>query len=672
MSENEIMKYVNEILNTSVMTSYDEALQKFVRFIFTNEFKQAHFTLPIKKRNRDSYKFLCAYIKLIHSLFKLKKEDRAALYLTNPDLIKFEIGTFIKNLIKIIKTKDDIIKEMSNDKKNQLSIIKTYLFKLACIQEKTLFSLIDLFHFYFILFISSPSALKLILFSIFKDNFQDVLAKFDYKDFCPDLEDEICQNLIILFFDNVQKEKKEYLFIFATLIFNFKEIFRDTNYQSINKYYLQEAAKKTLETVNNKTLKNELISEYIYNEFLYNLDRIIFLINESKKISNLSKIVDVIKEDKNNNSELKPLSHNNNQQLQNNTLNQLGNNQIEDKNIEDEKTIPNNKKNNYLKMKEDDNKIKEINQIKIPFSSINEENKNIKEISDENKTDIIINNSELSNNIEISNKKIMEGNSVSGNSIISQKEKNKEDLMNLSKEKIDNMDIHSLYFLFISKFNEQEKKYNEQEKKYNEQEKKFKEELFKLKEKLSKLNEENSKQKEENDKKFYDLQNDIKYLKNIVGSIQIRSFAKNFLNIFEKHLTQIEKEEIRNDNTKKGELILGAMRRKYKAHINNENFIIISEIVKKSGQTLNEGNRNAHSLELKDYEKEIKLFKEKFNIALVNNESMEKILFLMKIGIPDDTFKKCYNFVEKYCSKRMNEAILRGDSIDSFIASSKK
>ena len=203
-------------------------------------------------------------------------------------------------------------------------------------------------------------------------------------------------------------------------------------------------------------------------------------------------------------------------------------------------------------MKEDKSKNNEKN---ISFSSINEENKYDKELSEKKKTNIKINDKDnllknnIINNMEVSNNEIIEENiSMSRNSIISKKEENKDDVMNLTRDQIEKMDIKSLYFLFNTKFNEQEKKFKEQEKKFKEQEKKFNEQFSKL--------------KEENDKKFFDLQKDIKYLKNIVGSIQIRTFAKNFLSIFGKLLNDTEKEIIKSDNTKRGELTLVAIKRK--------------------------------------------------------------------------------------------------------------
>ena len=146
------------------------------------------------------------------------------------------------------------------------------------------------------------------------------------------------------------------------------------------------------------------------------------------------------------------------------------------------------------------------------------------------------------------------------------------------------------------------------------------------------------------------------------------------MNIFRSQLNSTEEEIIKQDNTKKGEITLKALKRNYKDYINCENFQIIEEIVKEAGKTYNDGNNESHTLNLKNYEKEIISFKNKFNISIISNDydALNKILFLKQIGTSDNNFVKCYNFILKYFSENMSSAILRGDSIDLFIKSNKK
>ena len=79
-----------------------------------------------------------------------------------------------------------------------------------------------------------------------------------------------------------------------------------------------------------------------------------------------------------------------------------------------------------------------------------------------------------------------------------------------------------------------------------------------------------SKQEENNGKKFSELNTEISSLKGIISSIQIRSLAKNFLKIFKNDLNDREKQEMKKQNSNKGEIILGALKRKYEDCTNNE------------------------------------------------------------------------------------------------------
>ena len=68
--EDEIVQKVELILKYSTKIKQDIALQQFLHFNFTNEFKEKTLTLPTKKRERESYKFIDQYVKLIYSLFQ--------------------------------------------------------------------------------------------------------------------------------------------------------------------------------------------------------------------------------------------------------------------------------------------------------------------------------------------------------------------------------------------------------------------------------------------------------------------------------------------------------------------------------------------------------------------------------------------------------------------------
>ena len=126
----------------------------------------------------------------------------------------------------------------------------------------------------------------MLLYSILFKKFPDILNKFSYSDFCPDIKNEICQNLIILFFDNIKNEKRELLFIFTLLIFQFQRIFNHKEYTNIAKYILQYSAKKIYEYLKPNGVKYPLLFEYTYNILLYENQK--RFSEQEEKISKLS------------------------------------------------------------------------------------------------------------------------------------------------------------------------------------------------------------------------------------------------------------------------------------------------------------------------------------------------------------------------------------------------
>jgi len=145
------------------------------------------------------------------------------------------------------------------------------------------------------------------------------------------------------------------------------------------------------------------------------------------------------------------------------------------------------------------------------------------------------------------------------------------------------------------------------------------------------------------------------------------------LKIFKNGFNQDEKEKIQKDKSKKDEVTLESLKRKYSNYVDKENFKTVSELIKKSGKALNKDNDFAYSQNLKDYKEEIMQFKEKLNIKLDDVEILEKIIFLKKIGISDSNFNKCFEFLAKYCGKEMKLKFLgEEDNIKTFIEGDKE
>ncbi len=621
----EIISKVKEILAISAETDQDKALQQFVRFIFTDEFKKDTITEPVKNREKDSYKFLEQYIKLVHSLFKLKKDERNKLY-NDASLYKGynEISQHKEQLDKLVAKKDDDLSKIKEDKMNQLNVIKSYLYNLISHQPKTLFSKLDEFHFYFILYIPSSSTLQFLLYSILKNKFRDVFIKFDYQDFCPNFDDETCLNLIILFFDNIKNEKRELLFILALLILQYEVIFKYRINKKYPKFILQYAAEKTVQIVESKTLQNGLILEYTYIEYLSNLDKIIYLYDErQRKMKNFSINENQIIILKNNDN---PQSQKNPKENSTSTIPE-GRKNSEDDKFEEEKK-------NELKREENKINNTEVNKINKPFSEAvdNQIYQEVKEVTKEE----INEEGKVKKNIDVKDK-ILERNNISekkepnseikgenlpeinnSNVIASKKEEN--NITNQPKVEKTNLSNQELYSLFQQQLTEQKKK---NEIRFSELEKNFEIRYSQLKKKI----EINSEQLKENKRrfselKFSELKSEIQSLKGMISTIQIRKLAKNFLNIFKSDLSEEEKEIIKKDESKKGEETLKSLKRKYPLYIDTENFKTVYEIVEKSGEALNKGNE------------------------------LEKDIFLKKMGISDDTFDKCFKFIQNNVEKK--------------------
>ena len=213
------------------------------------------------------------------------------------------------------------------------------------------------------------------------------------------------------------------------------------------------------------------------------------------------------------------------------------------------------------------------NPANIEDESQNNSTKKIKDIFSNNKNEDIklLNKDNLNkNNIMDTSKNeiIIKSTSESKASLTPKEKENKDDIMELSQDKIDNLDIGSLYSIIKSQFKLQEKIYEE---------------------KILELNGKLSEQKKENERKMTVLEKDISNLKAIIGSIQIREYSKNFLNIFKRHLNRSEEDEIKSDNRKRGAITLNAINRAYKDYKGSENFDIVAELVKCSGKTLNDG-----------------------------------------------------------------------------------
>ena len=144
---------------------------------------------------------------------------------------------------------------------------------------------------------------------------------------------------------------------------------------------------------------------------------------------------------------------------------------------------------------------------------------------------------------------------------------------------------------------------------------------------------------------------------------------KNFLKSYKKYLSKEEEELIKEDYNKRGEITLNAFRREFSQYKKKKNYKIIEEIIKKSGFVLGKGNSDAHTINLDNYSEEIIPFKKRLNIkdGKEDEDKLEKVFYLLKIKVENDSFENCFKFLEEYYEKELNIKFLRGQSIEDYL-----
>ena len=161
------------------------------------------------------------------------------------------------------------------------------------------------------------------------------------------------------------------LCIYALLIFKYKEIFRHIN-EEIDKTILEKSVKQTEFIVKEKTLKNEIIVEYIFLEFINNL-----------KYNMKFKNKEVIKEEKNN----EDIVEVNKNEIKKESNLKVPNTVNDDKINTDEKASTNGKSTNELKETDVSGLFQIIKEMNKNNKEQNEKLKNLEGKINELKTD---------------------------------------------------------------------------------------------------------------------------------------------------------------------------------------------------------------------------------------------------------------------------------------------
>ena len=156
------------------------------------------------------------------------------------------------------------------------------------------------------------------------------------------------------------------------------------------------------------------------------------------------------------------------------------------------------------------------------------------------------------------------------------------------------------------------------------------------------------------------LKDDIKKIKSILGGIQVRDLAKNFLNRYSIHLTDEDKKKISTKEKKRWALIaergIEHLKVFYKDYVETDGFKSLIKIIESSLRIINEGNSFAHSFNCELFLEEIEEYKKQK--ILIDNDG--------KNLTKHDYIKNCYEFLVNYCEKDMSKVFERGISEKTF------
>ena len=596
-------KYIAS-LEESTKDPNDKSFILCIKYIFTEEFNQSKLSLPTTRKDKQSFQYLKNFVNILHILFKKNERERHELYQSkiSAKILGTDLFNSLQNLQTFAKRKN-----LGNFELSKLVNLKESVNYIFCNYLKSINNnlsiSISLYFYYLGFVIKSINTFNFLLYYFLQVN--ELFKHFEYKEFCPDLNSSNCLNLILLFFKSVTDNSSiEMLSIYSLLIFKYKYIFKGIQ-EGIEQAILKKSAEQTLNIVKEKTLKNKIIVEYIFYEFINNIKRNLessslqktFTENNSKGEKNTESTIEE-NNAKTINSIQSDESDNNQNKIKNEDIIDEISNKEEKKSIDKENEIKNdviqksnNKKNGIIENNESDDyrkpNIEEINlkeskeineEIEIGKKEELEESLNINnEKEKNNSTNIENNNNSVNGNKEFvapnqtidsqnanshldtsnNNNKLSKSENTSHTdekikSFIFEKDPNKPlEIQDLIKE-INNMkkknDERDKRFEEMKKKNdERDKRFEEMKKKNDERDKRFEE----MKKKNEHLEDEILKMRSQIEK----LQSDNRKITKALGRIQTRDSAKNILRHYEYLLDNNDKEKIKKNKDEKWKLI---------------------------------------------------------------------------------------------------------------------
>ena len=716
--DKEIMKKVNLILSIpqAKQNPHDKLFIDYLKYIFSNEFIEFNISSINKNKEKNAYKYLKNYIQILSVLFKKDKTEREALYQDKESNLGNELSNLFSSL-KLFRKRMNIL--FNPDKLNDKVFIFFYTYFLGL--TKTLSGSLTFFFYCLGFMIPKLNTLKLLLYNFLKEQFPAFLKKFDFKEFCPDLQNNNCLNLILLYVENIAKNNLEILFIYALLISKYEYIFRSFE-KDIDAKILEKSVEQTLVIVKKKTIDNQVIGMYIYSYFHYYLqgnlesqENDIETENSNNSIN--EDIYDEEKNEENINNEVgdkNEIKEENPQYTQSKDINKSPKETSDKKSIiisclkentnnENKEIVNVDNKNGQILI----NNVKKDNDI---FPCDNSPKINMEDIDTLEKNSVFVNqginiesqkvkerpnqisskekNIKAQNNkktdILIGNNSQIEGNSEDLKMEETQKSsKGKENFMSSKAEEknVDSREIKENVIYSNSSgskstkvdLNYESNNTGDNFEKINDSNNNEEEKIFTDLEQISVIEIMNKKFNDMNgylQKKFKTLtteintlKEEIKSLKTILGSIQVRDYAKKFMNQFKYLLNKVDKKNIKKNKEDKWKIIRRRIQnsfQKYESRPKYESFI---ELIKKSERVIKNGNKEAHNINLKIYEKDIIEIAEKNQFIIPNSN---KLFFLIQLGVSEDSFKDGYQFLDSYFDDNLERRFLKDSPMENF------
>ena len=276
--ENNLLQKVEKILSLDKSTkdSSDKIFFQYIKFIFTKGFNRVSLSLPVKHKEKESFQYLKNFVNIFTELFTENENNRHKLYQSeiSPNELGNMLSNYLQNLDNIVSKKKLYENNLANLDGSVNYIFSNYLKDIS----NTLSGSLNLYFYYMGKLIPSIKSLNLLLYYFLQVD--KIFEQYDYDDFCPDLNSTNCLNLIKLFFKNVsiKSNRIETLSIYSFLIYKYQYIFKNIE-DGIEDSILEKSVMQTVNIVQEKSLQNNIILQYIYSEFKNNLEKNI----ESKK-----------------------------------------------------------------------------------------------------------------------------------------------------------------------------------------------------------------------------------------------------------------------------------------------------------------------------------------------------------------------------------------------------